>query len=99
VIASSELKITLEDERTNKKAEFRFTGGIAEFVKQLNRGQQTLHDSSIYMEGRREVFIAGVDSAVNVFSSHASASPRSARANVRVFMRISLPVAPRFAHS
>ncbi len=48
------LKITLDDERNNKKAEFRFTGGIAEFVKHLNRGKQTLHDSPIYMEGKRE---------------------------------------------
>jgi DNA gyrase subunit B len=47
------LKITLDDERTNKKAEFRFTGGISEFVKHLNRGKQTLHDSPIYMEGKR----------------------------------------------
>ncbi|HWY86504.1 MAG TPA: ATP-binding protein, partial [Gemmataceae bacterium] len=48
------LKITLDDERSNKKTEFRFTGGIAEFVKHLNRGKQTLHDSPIYMEGKRE---------------------------------------------
>jgi DNA gyrase subunit B len=49
------LKITLEDERAaNKKAEFRFTGGIAEFVKHLNRGKGTLHDSPIYMEGKRD---------------------------------------------
>ncbi|MGH9775613.1 MAG: DNA topoisomerase (ATP-hydrolyzing) subunit B [Candidatus Acidiferrales bacterium] len=48
------LKITLEDERSDKKAEFRFTGGIAEFVKHLNRGKETLHDSPIYMEGKRE---------------------------------------------
>ncbi|MGH9691708.1 MAG: DNA topoisomerase (ATP-hydrolyzing) subunit B [Candidatus Acidiferrales bacterium] len=48
------LKITLEDERGNKKAEFRFTGGIAEFVKHLNRGKSTLHDSPILMEGKRE---------------------------------------------
>jgi DNA gyrase subunit B len=47
------LKITLEDERTDKKAEFRFTGGISEFVKHLNRGKSTLHDSPIYMEGKR----------------------------------------------
>src|SRR6201982_422994 len=47
------LKITLDDERNNKKAEFRFTGGSAEFVKHLNRGKQTLHDSPIYMEGKR----------------------------------------------
>jgi DNA gyrase subunit B len=48
------LKITLEDERSNKKTEFRFTGGISEFVKHLNRGKGVLHDSPIYMEGRRE---------------------------------------------
>jgi DNA gyrase subunit B len=48
------LKITLDDERSAKKAEFRFTGGIAEFVKHLNRGKQTLSDSPIYMEGKRD---------------------------------------------
>src|SRR6201998_3356241 len=47
------LKITLSDERTEKSAEFRFTGGIAEFVKHLNRGKTTLHDSPIYMEGKK----------------------------------------------
>jgi len=47
------LKITLDDERSGKKAEFRFTGGIAEFVKHLNRGKGVLHDSPIYMEGKR----------------------------------------------
>ena len=48
------LKITLEDERSNKKTEFRFTGGISEFVKHLNRGKGTLHDSPILMEGKRD---------------------------------------------
>ena len=68
------LKITLDDERSNKKAEFRFTGGIAEFVKHLNRGKQTLHDSPIYMEGKRaqvdiEIAIQYNDSyAENIFS-------------------------------
>src|SRR3974390_1283246 len=47
------LKITLNDERTEKNTEFRFTGGIAEFVKHLNRGKSTLHDSPIYMEGKK----------------------------------------------
>jgi DNA gyrase subunit B len=47
------LKITLADERTEKTAEFRFTGGITEFVKHLNRGKSTLHDSPIYIEGKR----------------------------------------------
>jgi DNA gyrase subunit B len=48
------LKITLEDERSSKKTEFRFTGGIAEFVKHLNRGKTTLHDSPIYFEGKKD---------------------------------------------
>jgi DNA gyrase subunit B len=47
------LKVTLNDERSEKNAEFRFTGGIAEFVKHLNRGKTTLHDSPIYMEGKK----------------------------------------------
>src|SRR5580765_4841510 len=48
------LKITLQDERSDKSAEFRFTGGIVEFVKHLNRGKQVLHDSPIYIEGKRD---------------------------------------------
>src|SRR3989475_1728019 len=48
------LKITLTDERSDKSAEFRFTGGIVEFIKHLNKGKQTLHDSPIYMEGKRD---------------------------------------------
>src|SRR5262249_35611786 len=47
------LKITLTDERTEKTAEFRFTGGIAEFVKHLNRGKSTLHNSPIYIKSKR----------------------------------------------
>jgi DNA gyrase subunit B len=68
------LKITLQDERTEKNAEFRFTGGIVEFVKHLNRGKQTLHDSPIYIEGKRdnvevEIALQYNDSyAENVFS-------------------------------
>jgi DNA gyrase subunit B len=48
------LKITLQDERSDKSAEFRFTGGIVEFVKHLNRGKTTLHDLPIYIEGKRD---------------------------------------------
>src|SRR5882762_5227095 len=48
------LKITLTDERSDKSAEFRFTGGIGEFVKHLNKGKQVLHDSPIYMEGKKD---------------------------------------------
>src|SRR5437016_3604812 len=48
------LKITLQDERSDKNTEFRFTGGIVEFVKHLNRGKTTLHDSPIYIEAKRD---------------------------------------------
>jgi DNA gyrase subunit B len=48
------LKITLQDERSDKGVEFRFTGGIVEFVKHLNRGKQVLNDSPISIEGKRD---------------------------------------------
>jgi DNA gyrase subunit B len=55
------LTITLTDERTTdpktgdpKTAEFKYNGGIAEFIKHLNRGKQVLHDKPIYMESERD---------------------------------------------
>jgi DNA gyrase subunit B len=58
------LEITLTDERTAdvktgeaKRTEFKYAGGIAEFVKHLNRGKQVLHDKPIVMEALRD----GVD--------------------------------------
>ena len=55
------LLITLTDERTTdpktgepKHSEFKFTGGIAEFIKHLNRGKQVLHEKPIYMEAERD---------------------------------------------
>jgi DNA gyrase subunit B len=58
------LEISLTDERTTdpktgeaKRTEFRYAGGIAEFIKHINRGKQVLHDKPIMMEGLRD----GVD--------------------------------------
>ncbi len=55
------LEITLTDERTSdpktgesKRTEFRYAGGIAEFVKHLNRGKQVLHEKPITMEAARD---------------------------------------------
>ncbi len=55
------LLITLTDERTTdpktgegKKTEFKYNGGIAEFIKHLNRGKSVLHDKPIYMEAERD---------------------------------------------
>ena len=54
------LVITLTDERTTdaktgeaKSTKFKYDGGIAEFIKHLNRGKQVLHDKPIYMEAER----------------------------------------------
>jgi DNA gyrase subunit B len=54
------LTITLTDERSTdaksgeaKHTEFKYNGGIAEFIKHLNRGKQVLHDKPIYMEAER----------------------------------------------
>ncbi len=55
------LEITLTDERTAdaktgeaRRAEFKYAGGIAEFVKHLNRGKSVLHDKPIVMEASRD---------------------------------------------
>jgi DNA gyrase subunit B len=55
------LEITLTDERTAdpktgeaRRTEFRYAGGIAEFVKHLNRGKSVLHDKPIVMEALRD---------------------------------------------
>jgi DNA gyrase subunit B len=55
------LEITLTDERqTDAKTgearhlEFKYSGGIAEFIKHLNRGKSVLHDKPIYMEAERD---------------------------------------------
>src|SRR6266568_1693118 len=54
------LVITLTDERTTdqktgeaKRTEFKFSGGIAEFIKHLNKGKNVLHEKPIYMESEK----------------------------------------------
>lgn len=55
------LLITLVDERTvdpktgeSKRTEFRYAGGISEFIKHLNKGKAVLHDKPISMETSRD---------------------------------------------
>src|ERR1017187_1811700 len=55
------LEITLTDERTtdpktgeSKQQTFKYAGGIAEFIKHLNRGKQALHEKPIYMDAERD---------------------------------------------
>jgi len=55
------LEIHLTDERTtdtktgeSKHQEFRYAGGIAEFIKHINKGKAVLHEKPIYMEAERD---------------------------------------------
>jgi len=55
------LTITLTDEREDpvRATEFHFSGGIAEFIKHLNKAKAVLHDKPIYFEGERELSNGG----------------------------------------
>jgi len=48
------LTIVLKDERNNKDDEFRYNGGIAEFVKHLNRSKSVLHPVPIFSEDEKD---------------------------------------------
>src|SRR5260370_35305075 len=51
------LKITLTDEREEpaRSVEFVFSGGMAEFIRHLNRGKSVLHGKPLYFEVEREL--------------------------------------------
>jgi len=51
------LRITLTDERVDPPRfhEFHYGGGIAEFIKHLNKGKNVLHEKPIYFEGCKEL--------------------------------------------
>ncbi|MEP6961823.1 MAG: DNA topoisomerase (ATP-hydrolyzing) subunit B [Acidobacteriota bacterium] len=51
------LRVTLADEREDppRITEFHFSGGIAEFIRHLNKGKSVLHDKPIHIEGEREM--------------------------------------------
>src|SRR6202522_2808817 len=64
------LVITLTDERTTdpktgeaKKTEFKYNGGIPEFIKHVNRVTEVLHDKPIYMEGDLLMQVSKTDKA------------------------------------
>jgi DNA gyrase subunit B len=44
------LAFYLEDERTGKKDEFKYSKGIIQFVKQLNEGKDVVHSQVVYLE-------------------------------------------------
>ncbi len=48
------LTIIIDDERNDKKEEFRFKGGIVDFVKYLDEGEKSLTAKPIFVEGEDE---------------------------------------------
>jgi DNA gyrase subunit B len=48
------LAITLEDERSGKSHEFKFEGGLAQFVADLNTSKQPIHEKPVVIQGEEE---------------------------------------------
>ncbi|HET6515007.1 MAG TPA: DNA topoisomerase (ATP-hydrolyzing) subunit B [Thermodesulfovibrionales bacterium] len=57
---NSGLKITILDERVDKKQEFIYKGGIVSFVEHLNKNKAPLHPKPIYVSGERDGISAEV---------------------------------------
>ena len=47
------VKIQISDERTGKKREFHYEGGIKSFVEYLNKNREPLHKEPIYIAGEK----------------------------------------------
>jgi len=47
------VKICISDERTGKKKEFLYKGGIITFVEYLNRNRDVIHPKPIYISGKK----------------------------------------------
>jgi DNA gyrase subunit B len=54
------LKITLSDERTEKKNVFLYSGGILSFVEHLNKNKTPLHHKPVYVSGEKEDIIVEI---------------------------------------
>lgn len=48
------LKITIEDERSQKKHEFFYEGGLKSFVEHLNRAKTAIHPQVVHFAGEKE---------------------------------------------
>ncbi|MEK6607395.1 MAG: DNA topoisomerase (ATP-hydrolyzing) subunit B [Myxococcota bacterium] len=48
------LRVAITDERSDKKHEFDYQGGIVSFVEHLNRNKVPVHEKPVYIDGERE---------------------------------------------
>jgi len=68
------IKIIFEDDRSGKKKEFHYEGGIKSFVEHLNKNRDPIHENIIYFESEKEGYIVEVamqytdDYNENIFS-------------------------------
>jgi len=72
------LKITLRDERSEKKDTFHYEGGLVAFVEYLNRAKNPVHKSPIYISQQRddyevEISMQWTDSYSEILSGYANA--------------------------
>ena len=51
---NSGLKISIQDESTDKKQEFLYKGGIVSFVEHLNKNKTPLHPKPVYISGEKD---------------------------------------------
>ncbi len=54
------VRIRISDERTGKKKEFIYEGGIRSFVEYLNRNREVIHPEPIYISGEKNKVIAEI---------------------------------------
>jgi len=47
------VKIVIEDERTDKRNEFQYKGGIVHFVEHLNRNRTPIHRKPVHIQGEK----------------------------------------------
>jgi DNA gyrase subunit B len=60
------LRIMISDERTGKKHDFRYEGGIVSFVEHLNRNRSPLHTPPIFISSERTFPGQGGDVSVSI---------------------------------
>jgi len=57
---NSGLKISIQDESTDKKQEFHYKGGIVSFVEHLNKNKTPLHPKPVYISGEKDGIAAEI---------------------------------------
>jgi DNA gyrase subunit B len=54
------LKISVFDQRTNRQADFEYSGGLVSFVEHLNKNKVPIHDQVIYFKREKDAIIVEV---------------------------------------